>query len=118
MVLTMRNVKAIVIALLLSVLLAPALAMPAEAFDGSGGAWGESYRSYPGTSWGLYPGQPWGGWNPPGWPQDNWYWWNRPGWGDGYPGPGSGWGSWFSNCYTRCMASGYGSTYCSRVCPV
>ncbi|WP_424357903.1 hypothetical protein [Methanocella sp. MCL-LM] len=114
----MRNIKAIVTALLIMAALSAVLAMPVEAVNGVSSAWGGSYGSYPGSSFGLYPGTGWGGWNPGGWgwPQDNW--WTRPGWGNWYPGTGGGWGGWFSDCYSRCISQGYGSTYCSQVCPV
>ncbi len=58
--------------------------------------------------------------------QPGWNDWNNyyQGWyGGGYPAWGGTWGSGyvdygFSDCYTQCMYQGYGSTYCSQICPV
>jgi hypothetical protein len=89
-----------------------ALSLPAEAFNGaSASAFGST-----GPYYGIGDGSLGGGWNQPGWPYQQWQnplWDNRYPFWDDYRERG-----WFSNCYSRCIAQGFGSNYCVQVCPV
>jgi hypothetical protein len=113
----MRPTRITCIILVFVLVLGLAFSLPAGAFNGA------SASAYGGT--GLYPGVwdgSWGG----GWNQGGLYQggvpyqqWQNPVWDNQYPfwsdyrGQG-----YFSNCYSRCIAQGYGTNYCAQVCPV
>lgn len=97
-----------------------AFSLPAGAFNGVGtyGTYG-TYGSTSSYNSGL-DGSVSGGWSQTGWPYQQQF--QSPVSGGQYPYnyPGGGYqgGGYFSNCYSRCIAQGYGTNYCAQVCPV
>ncbi|OPY27155.1 MAG: hypothetical protein A4E28_02134 [Methanocella sp. PtaU1.Bin125] len=102
-------------ALLSIVVLVLAFSMPAGAFNGGGAGAGAGASG----SAGIYTG----GWNPSIYPYQQWQnplWDNQyPFWDTSYPYMDNyKYRGWFSNCYSRCIGTGYGPDYCVQVCPV
>ncbi len=110
----MRRTRITCIVLFFVLVLALAFSLPAGAFNGASASAGAS--SSTGSYYSGWDGSWGGGWNQAGVPYQQWQnpvWDNQyPFWSD-YRGQG-----YFSNCYSRCMAQGYGPNYCAQVCPV